>query len=318
MYNAELKQKFLDAHTGWNEASRTNGYRTFQRAQSTEEKYDCDICRMNHDQFLETVAAASGFRSLSKQAISSFLMAYVRWCASTNVEGAEVTSKTAQYKAAESCKGVLVSGPEHLKEILDIAYGFDSVNKVSVQVRAALWLAFAGVRISDAVNLKATDILLNEQTAITGRGRFHYESIGADNISACVILTCFSTVKNTKEVLLPRAEGNQLLRGLRGELSLDTLKERISRELGAPYKQKKIDTKITYDRILLSGLFWRTYNGEDISHGIQRIYGKAKSAMDETPLRSLTVEKERRFRAKVKLYKKDYQVWLNTFYGNEK
>ena len=68
----------------------------------------------------------------------------------------------------------------------------------------------------------------------------------------------------SKDVWKDRADGDKILRGLKSEPKLQVLRNELSRRSTKRMKEGKVEQKLSYYRVWISGIFYRTYENEQM------------------------------------------------------
>lgn len=254
MYNEEQKMRFLKE----TRRSPVYGASIFRATESVEEKYGVDLCLLPAEAIQSILNEKLGIRAKSVGTACVFLKAYFSWCRDNGIEtgnGLEGLS----VKTEEKIRNTMVASPKHLELILDKA--FDPVESETIDCiyRCFLWMAFSGMEETDAVNVKIPEVDFIRMV-IRHQDReyeMYKEALPAFH-KACE-LTKFIYQHFNPEYKVSRARypGDNLFRGFRSEkIKVNSLRSVVS----SRFHEKKM--KLSYDRLVLSGTFYRAYEME--------------------------------------------------------
>jgi hypothetical protein len=303
VYNEDQKIKFLkDTRSSWPGAEST-----FRVMQALEEEYQMDLCLLPTDVLQTYINAKFGTRSTATMTYIKFLRSYCKWCADNGIKtSGGIFGVEVQFD--EKLKQLTASSPKHLETILNLA--FDPVERETTDClyRCYLWMAFAGIRDREAVEVKTREVDF-DSLLIHHNGRsfeFYKEAVPAFK-NACE-LPDFVYAHPKYITRRNRLPSEYLLRGVRSEKpGLTTMRDKMHVYL--LYQ----NIQITYRTIFLSGIFYRAYEMEragftpDFSAAvIEQITkpGKVYSSVEQKKHNAQLIEKA---------FLEDYQNWKRAF-----
>lgn len=289
MYNETVKQRFLEDYLSGADGKRKRSAATertleriFDSIAPIEEACGCDFAKLSIEEMQRAFDAVSGIRSQSAEVAYYLLKQYIRWCILHGVGGGEAF-KQIRLDSIENFRGCMVASPAHLKSSIDAAFPNPSENSIEYIYRASLWLAFIGFKEEEAAKILADDVHLN-QMEITPQGfkePFQIFAEARQDLFQAKTLQTFREPRGRKGVDKQRAVGDVLLRGKVTEKTMEeylttTVRQTVNRafkkaikerdEAKAQGKQRfeNISLFLSYDRIYLSGVFYRAYEHERI------------------------------------------------------
>lgn len=280
MYNDQVKCAFIQRYTASDQTEKlVRGI--FDRMQGVEEKYDTDFYAMNTEQAQEAFTSVTGTRIKGANTILMILKAYVRWCVA-NGYPASNSVQDVRLDVYDKFKEGYVASPLHLKETLDVVFYRPDLNGIEYIYRTYFWLAFMGLQVSEAIQVKDSDIdfdnmrlkFFDAKRKKEERFPMYVESL--PDFRQAKVMKTISEPRGTKGVSKDRASGNELLRG---KVSKRTLEEAITltyrpvicrtfKETPQRYERegkevpKTVSLKLTYNHAYMSGIFYRMYERE--------------------------------------------------------
>lgn len=254
MYNAERKNNFL-AET---RNSRKYGESIFKTMAACEERHGKDLCLLPADILQEFINKNFGVSTRATERLITFLNLYCNWC---KEKGFDVIGGTdgLEVQTAEKIRYMMVSSPKHLEIVLDKA--FDAVEKETIDClyRCFFWMAFAGIRDSNALEVKADEVdfdafLINHD----GKSYELYREAVPAFRNACTLTEFVHIHPGYKNnIKRARASGDYLIRGIKApNFNLNAFRATV----GKRFRERGIE--VTYSRIRLSGIFYRAYEIE--------------------------------------------------------
>lgn len=269
MYNEELKKRFISYHT---KSGRMEKFciSIFNKVAKYEEQWNADVCSVKGEDLQKMINdITGGLRSRSQLTSMVVLRAYANYCIREGVP--------------HSCDGLLridaesiglgtlrfrrVSFPITLQNYLDEICSPESLKATDSIYRCFYWLAYMGMKEQDILSLKTSDVNF-EKLIVEYNGKtydIYKEAIPA--LKNCVELTSFYfnhpcyKVNSWKD----RAQGDSLLRGIKGVLSQTHFRTSLAKATFDYTKSppvKKTKMQLSYHRVWISGVFYRMYEQE--------------------------------------------------------
>lgn len=270
MYNSELKEQFIS------EFSTSIGRRNaamvmFNALEPYEEAWGADLCTRSTEELQPVVSEIVGFRTSSKKLRLTILREYVNWCLEKKVPGACDGLLLIEKIGLEKLKRQTVANPQHLQRYLDCICDKENEKTVDNIYRCFYWLAYSGIKENLVMDVAVSDVDLEEMVIRFDGAEYpiYREAIGA--FKNCVSLTQFRykhpNYNANTEVFRDRASGEMLLRGFSTPKSITAFRVEMSRKAKEPkyredFADDSLDLKLSFYRVWLSGLFYRTYEAE--------------------------------------------------------
>lgn len=325
MYNYDIKRKFIQSFTT-NIGRRNAAEVMFNALQEFEEQWGADLCTRNADELQPVLSEVVGFRTASKKLRMTILREYARWCVSEGIDGACNGILEVNELGNDKLKRQTVANPLHLQRYLDVLFEPESEETVDCIYRCFYWLAYGGMKESDAINVLVSDVDFVNMVVRYDGNEYPIYREAIKSFRNCVELERFRykhpNYSADKVVYKDRAEGNKLIRGMTANQPVATLRVEMSRRQNNEFKRKGIpttdpslDLKLSYYRVGLSGLFYREYELERAGVPVDFMDAAAKFMEGKTynlkKSRNLPGAKQRQLAAE---YQEDYYRWKSVYF----
>lgn len=334
MYNEEQKRNFIKSYTS-SQSTAKKIEQIFSWFVPYEEKWGMDLAEQSASELQPVVNNVSGVRTKSTETVLYILKDYVKWCLNNGYKASNGMFGV-RTVATEKIREQMVSSPLHLKKILDgdeelnkdgkevRRYCFDKVEMETVDItyRVFIWMAFAGLRDKDAVRV-TSDCVDLKRLKINFEGKTYelYKECIDDFDAACNLkdfMFCHGNYTTRRQ----RAAGDTITRGFRSPIAdIGTLRPLINKRFAnrvAEKEEEKQKSVLSYNRIYLSGVFYRAFEkeragfpisfSEEISFLMQKKEqeGEQYTTTKTRTLKSIANNLERE-------YLEDYEKWKCAF-----
>lgn len=324
MYNEKLKERFINECIQ-KEGRRKAAITMFNVLEPYEREWDSDICTKTKDEVYPVVGKIVGLRKTSASLRVSILHLYAKWCVDNNIDGARLDLLELNNDfGLEKIKHQMVANPMHLQRYLDLVFEPVSEGTINCIYRCYYWLAYSGMSEEDALNVKTSDVDLENMQVIFNDRKYPIYREAVPAMRNCIELTNCKIIFPNRESYMDRVNTDNLLRGLvtgNQRPMPDLFRWRMSkknRELQAMIKEGKVnqsmDLKLSFYKVWLSGVFYRTYEGERsgipvdfMSIAADRMEGK-EYKLDSC--RRLPISKQKEL---AKDYLDDYERWKEAY-----
>lgn len=265
MYNETLKIKYIKEFTE-QISTRERLLVLFNSVESFEEKLGKDICEMSQEELAPIISSISALRGRTSGTRISSLKDYASWCLKNNVHGATDSLFHVETDKTAAMKTQTVKNPMHLQKYLDSICDPEDEETADNTVRCFYWLAYSGMDESDILKVTAMDVSLRKMVVQYNGEEYpiYRESIHA--IRNCMELTEFRykhpNYNDGTIVYKPRADGDTIMRGIKAAPSVTSLRSELSRRSKRCLESGKTNMKLSYYRVWISGLFYRTHELE--------------------------------------------------------
>lgn len=303
MYNAEQKTRFVKSYTE-SVTMREDALKLFNALEPFERQWDADLCTRPEEDIRLVLADQMGVKNRSSHAKMTMLREYGKWCEENQVPGATDVLRNLKDVGVERMKQTTLRNPRHLQTWLDLICRPESEQTADNAVRVYCWLGYAGLSDEEAITVKASEVDFKKQV-IRHKGReypIYRESLAA--MHNCVELTSFRR---------RRIPGDILIRGVRSDPTVLSLRVELTRKKRHLVGTSMEQMDISYNRIWLSGLFYRMYEDEQAGIPVDFL-AAADAQLYDLPVRStrtgVVLNKKRNELAKE--YKIDYERWKQT------
>lgn len=284
MLNRVQKADFIDERYGTASLSTRKFASSVLTAMHPYElDWGTDFSEQPADVLQKAVNDIIGIRQQSGEHVLKVLQEYVRWRKEIEPDSTGDGIFDVYIDTVNKMRERMVSSPLHLQRIMDDVFDKTRENSSDCVYRAFLWMGFSGIRAddticvtSDEVDLQLMEIRHNGETYPIYR-----ESVPVF-IRVCT-LTEFTDHKMIRGKSTPcvteRAPGNTIMRMSENFLSRQgsrdplrsTIRPRLARKLSDaqrrndernPNEKLNLNYDISFDRVYLSGVFYRMYEAE--------------------------------------------------------
>lgn len=311
MYNQEKKMQFIQEYST-KPSMKKICITIFEAFEEYELGWNADLCTRTADELQPIINKMVGFRARSKWIRLIILKEYARWCIGMGIPGACDGMLQITNVGLDKVKIQTVASPIHLQTYLDAICEPEERCTTDNIYRCYYWLAYAGMDEEDILNVKCEDVdfrnmQINYPRKMTVVPLYPQALKAFHN---CVELESFvfNHPNYTKTVWKPRADGNTLIRGIRAQVTLKSIRVELSRRSKA--KEDKTPLRLSYFRVWISGIFYRMYEGEVVGEEpyfddivAEQMEGKTYK-LDSG--RNTMAAKHRQL---VRDYEEDYQRW---------
>lgn len=317
MYNPALKKKYLEKCVT-SESRAVVIKRVFSAFEKHENLWQADLCTKNADVLQPIIDEITGIRLSSQYDILTILKEYVLWCMAENVPG--VCDGMLQIKdvGLKKMRRQLVSSPLHLQKYMDEIFDDEETETMDVLYRCYYWMAFAGIKEEDILQIKCSDVDFSSMSIYYGETSAPIYREGILAFRKAIELKYFRYIHpNYEPILRERIPGETIMRGIKAVTKSKTIRSFLSRYSSRMCKEGKTDMQLSYSRVRLSGIFFRVYENERL--GIPPNFTDV--IMDEYPekLREKYQGDEKEFiryqKRRMNAYMEDYRRWKLAFAG---
>ena len=158
----------------------------------------------------------------------------------------------------------MVSGPLHLQRVLDEVFDKETEETTDIIYRCYYWMAFGGIKESDTLLIKASDIDFSRMEITYGdtHAPIYREALPAFHRAAELKSFYYKNPNYSKIILRDRVPGDMLLRGIRATTKTMTIRSILSRRSAWAIESGHTQQQLSFHRVWLSGLFYRIYDRE--------------------------------------------------------
>ncbi len=314
MYNEDLKKQFVRGYT-----TSINTAKVCETIFTLFEPYECvwnaDLCTRGTEELQPIVDSIVGLRSKSACTRLIILKDYVKWCINVaKVPNACDGMLKVNTVGLEKMRRQTVASPLHLQKYLNDICSPESNKSTDNIYRCYYWLAYGGVAEEDILKIKCSDVDFDNMV-VHYKGTeipIYREALAAFRNCAELTQFVYNHPNYKKTVWKERVDGDTLIRGIRANLTIYSMRVEISRR--AKDKEKKTGIRLSYFRAWISGIFYRAYEQELI--GEKPDFNSVASAKMEGKTYKLDSGRntpEAKKRSLAKDYNEDYQRWKLAF-----
>lgn len=254
MYNKDRKMQFLEE----TRSSTDFGKSIFNTTEPYEQEAGQDLCELQSE-VLQSIANDNfGSRTRTMDSTIAFLRSYVLWCKEQGYPSSDGIYNV-ETQMDEKMKRYMVASPKHLQTILDRAFPPVESETVDCIYRCYLWMSFSGIDKEEATEVKVSEIDFNSMLIEHGGKSFELYRDAVPAFRMACDATEFKHYHTNPDYMkiVNRFPGEYLLRGIKSEkVKLVTAK----RVVQTAFKNSGVE--LTYDKIRLSGVFYRAYEAE--------------------------------------------------------
>lgn len=261
MYNQNLKEEFIAQYTNKETVIRLCEY-TFQLTEEFENKWGADLCTRSVDELNDLAHVFGNIRRQSDVTLR-IARAYARWCIDRGVPGASDGLLKLPSFSVQKMRDRMVSSPLHMQKCLDTVFDNEEEETNDNTFRCYCWLAFMGVPEEEIPNVLTSEVDFDDMVVRhnTVSYEMYRESLRA--FRNCVKLTQFRWPHQSGIYFYRnRAAGKELIRGVHGVPDINSMRAILVRKINTKRKQGGSPHEFSYNRIWLSGVFYRTYEQE--------------------------------------------------------
>ena len=335
MYNEIQKQKFIDSLSS--ESVQRYMRWMFTSLEEIEVRLQKDIALFELEDLQKVLNSISGVRRKNTESMVYNLERYMKWCDEQGIPRS-LAIESAEVDTTSKIRSRMVDSPKSLARSLKEVFDDPRMRTIDSVYRTYLWLAYAGFTTEEAAKITESNIDFNKMK-ITVKGRYDgvqpiYEEAFYDFYYACglefFIEIKYSSANNEmQEHSRERAQGKSILRGKATKKSLSeyletTVAQMIARRFQEANRAHQDDVppcnlslELSYDRVWLSGVFYRMYQKEKKHEKID-FFPVAAKIFDEHEARgryrSPALPRASKISKIQKEYMKDYQAWKKAFF----
>ena len=262
MYNSELKEQFIRQHTNNINAAKDYSF-FFKSISKYEEKFEADLYTFDAEQLKSSLAKILGIRSSAQRSRISYAKKYIEWCKDQGFENVSEAIYNVDLCNLERLKLNMVPSPLQLQQFLNLVFDPELEETTHNLYRIYFWLAFCGVDEEDVLKIKASEVDLSKGVIYYKNKELEIYKQAKPAFKNCIELEQFVFKHPDYMTHRDRIPGEELIRGVRGEYTVASLRTAISAIV-----RKRINDgeqgirRLSYYRVWLSGLFYRTYELE--------------------------------------------------------
>ena len=311
MYNQELKERFI-REFAYTDSVRKSCAKTFERAGQIEESVGADFCTMDladARSVLDSVGSLKG-----NNARVNILFAYVRWCEWHKVPNVNMDILNESKQSYTKIRQKMVSGPFHLQMCLDQIFEPESAQTADNMYRCFCWFAFMGMTQRTAMSITSGEVDFDDMVIRHELRSYPIYRESLPTLRQCATMTeILIPAVDSSVRCRPRAYGDEMLRGLYGVQTINTLRATL-----AAKRKDKLDlgmdvSMFTYNSLTLSGAFYRIYEMEraGIAPDMSQLAAQTMDGRTYKLAQRLTLNGKQNQLATA--YLEDYYAWKQVF-----
>lgn len=313
MYNKEWKDKYLQICVDAGNFSKTKELGSlFEDVSVYEERYGKDVCAMALEELQVVVDGALGNRTSVKEKEISLLRGYIKWCIASSYPDANDNISDVNLLGLAKMRAQTVANPLHFQLYLDSVFRPSVKETMDEVYKCYLWLGYLGVNDEDAMEIMDQDIDLIDRE-ISYRGKeipIYTEAMPV--FKNVVRLQSFVYEHPEYEIRRDRVDGHLLLRGVRADVQIFTIRSAVSRGMKRAVNDGLVDQQITFRRARLSGIFYRMYERERA--GLPVDFSTA--VLDDLAAKgTLDTASNKLKKVKLSQYEADYERWKLVYHS---
>ena len=257
----------------------------------------------------------TGLRTRTQLSQLVILRKYVQWCLASRIPGARDDLLNIKTAGIDKVRSQMVASPRHLQACLDLVFAPESDESIDNMYRAYFWLAFSGLEDVDAFRLTRQHFDF-ERMVISLDGveyRMCHEGIPA--IRNLVLLPSYQVFRGGMQYRLYRYPSDLIMRGIKGVQDHVKIRAELSRRFKQSAQVNPKVSRLSYDRVQTSGLFYETYELEHLGYEPD-FRAVAERYEKRTQTEEISQEFiDKRKRAIENDYMNDYLRWKLAFYN---
>ena len=314
MYNEEQKKRFIKDYTG--SLNTANVAMTiFNELEKYERAWNADFCTKDANELQPVIENITGLRNKSKWMSLTILKEYVKWCMAMKVPGACDGMLQIEAIGLNKIKKQMVASPFHLQRYLDDIFDRECDETIDNLYRCYFWMAYGGIDEEDTILIKNADVDLSQMLIHykTTNVPIYREAIPAFRNAVTLTSFLYKHPNYTKPIRRDRVSGDIIMRGIKATTKTFTIRTTISKRNIRAIENGMTDLQLSFCRVRMSGLFYRTYEMERA--GIPVTFTEAALRFIDGKSYTLSgrekiVHKQNRIERD---YMEDYQRWKLAF-----
>lgn len=308
MYNQERKERFL---TKYEENKNTKKVAThvFNASSKFEESRGRDVCEFPTEELQEVVDAVLGLRTRSKWLGVHVLEEYFKWCQISNYAIEDQSIQNVSLLGIDKLRSQLVASPTHLQKVLDTFLDKEEEETLESLYRCYYWFAFMGVPEVTTFELLVDSVDFSQLSIITEDGEYpiYREAIPAIRNASQLKDFAYKHPLYNDVIRRNRLDSEKLMRGVKADLDLMSARDVLSKKIRGEIKKGTPIGQLTYNRMEMSGKFYRTFERERAGFSID-----SKEVTPQHPNGKENLSKSQRI--KEISYMEDYSRWKLAFF----
>ncbi len=313
MYNSEQKIRFIRAYTSSIHTANVAAT-IFQKLAAYEEAWDADLCTRSAEELQPVINEIVGLRLKSRWMSMSILREYTKWCMLMDIPGACDGMLHVTFTSVDKVRRQMVANPYHLQKYLDEIFDKESKKTIDNLYRCYYWMAYGGISEKDTLTIRKSDVDLEQMIIHYGNTSVPIYREALPAFQNVLQLDYFVYLHpRYEEIERERVPGDLLLRGIKAMTKTMTIRTTLSRKSAAALESKKTEMQLSFQRISLSGLFFRVYEQEragvkpDFTEAAIQFMGRKEYTSYEQNV------VEHRMKQIIRNYIDDYQRWKLAF-----
>lgn len=315
MYNEAQKQNFIAS--GMPVLSQVQkAVALFGNTEPFEQALGKDICAFTQEELQDAVDKFFAPKAATRIGQLRVLKDYIRWCKAGGIDGAQDHTDEITITALDKIRSRMVASPMHLQLVLDQVFNKEELNSTDNATRLFCWLSYAGMPGEQAMTLTEHGVDLATNSVVTENGaRYQLPAEAAVSLRSCATQTVFTYIHplHANDRVLPRCDGDQLLRGIRADAKLAQIRRSVSIHMKDAFNKGRTKVWLSSERLTTSGLYYRIYEQERAGiepnfRAIAREIARADGfGTDEKPMTNQFICD------KARILDLDYQTWKLAF-----
>lgn len=314
MYNADMKTRFIREYTGsLNTAAVAKT--VFNAMEKYELDWNADLCTKRCEELQPVVDEIVGLRARSKWMILIILKEYVKWCIAMKAPGACDGMLQIQSVGLEKVRRQMVSGPLHLQKFLDDVFDPESEETIDNIYRCYFWMAYGGIDEDDTILIRNDQVDFDQMLIkyTPANAPIYREAIPAFKNAVHLNSFLYKHPNYGKPIRRDRVAGDTLMRGVRAATKTFTMRTTLSKRVAKSVEGGVTDLQLSFYRVRMSGLFYRTYEMERAGFPISFSDAVQRRMDGKTYALNGREKPEHRLNRIARDYMEDYQRWKLAF-----
>lgn len=314
MYNESVKTAFIRDFTD-SIRYANEVVRVFEQIEKREEEANKDFACFTEDEARDCCSELARVRSTTAMRKTVILRAYIRWCASNRIDGANKELLDWKWITISLDKTKMVKNPAHLETVLNSI--FDPVEEYSIDniYRLYFWGIYSGMGTEQISSCTAGNVDLWHMTFRVDGEEFPIYRESVNCICTCAELKEFKEKHpNSTSVrdMRPRCSGAELSRGFVERKNPKGLAVVSIKHAKEAYDSGKTNVLLTFNGLTMSGLFYRMYERESAGFPVD-FSSVAQKDMEGKEYHLKTLKEKYLKQRKTKEYEDDYLRWKIAF-----
>lgn len=283
----------------------------FKTIELYEEKWGSQIQTRSVEEVQDFIDAELSKNKLYPATKFYFLKKYLRWCATKDIKITEGLDVKVGLSWLSEYKNKLIKDALQLRIYLDTLFSPEEEVSTDVLLRAYCWLVYMGLSDDQIDDLRISNVDLGEMIIVVDGKVYDIYREAFRTLKLCVERDILKYNHSKYSTLIKRIDGDRIVRGVKSERKVVTLKSDISTANKQALENGKTNLNLTPRSIKMSGIFDRQYEKERMGQPIDFSWLVASEYLEAS--KQVDCQKRKASHRKEKNYQDEYYRWKIIF-----